>query len=445
MKIPGMVPDIRNPVLSITADEKWGISQDTIESFEFAADETMALPRCVIRFTDTDDKRLSNLAGLGIGSPVSFTISEGDGDNKKVMLEKLTPGVTSQELTPLSIAKVHSSGRAAGISNFELLLEHPWKIFKDFSSHAYAGKANSEIIKDLIEGAEGRGFDFEDIDKEQFFDSDEDGKTPRYKCGEGDLDFITKHLIPYTTINKNPAVFWVDELNCIHLDTFQNMYKNDAKVLVVMGGPEDLDDTAEGMMTSMDGVAYASDRIVKIGSDNAEDIVSILKPNVSIDDVSHMISYTGHLLPKIAIGKLKKGLSDKAHVPVMLKQMAVSDATDKKIYRNHPLSDLKAVALHEQELFNSMFTIEINTSFCGHLIHTGQNVEFYVKPDTSEVPPAKSWMNGKWHVRGIKYYWEKGGVLKNKLILIRPSFDLNKLTTSIFNIDDYYAVGMAGL
>ena len=34
------------------------------------------------------------------------------------------------------------------------------------------------------------------------------------------------------------------------------------------------------------------------------------------------------------------------------------------------------------------------------------------------------------------------GTLQNTLTLCRPSFDINKLNTSVTNIDDYYAVGM---
>lgn len=445
MKIPGMIPEINKPELRITAGGMWPIPNDAIESFEFIADERNTLPRCVIRFTDMDNKRLSALSGLGIGSPVKFIIVEADVTNKKYMMGQMMDGVTDFELTPLSVAKVHSTCKTDGKGHLEILLEHPWKIFKDFSSHAYAGKANSEIIKDIIEGAEGRGFDFEDIDPNQFFDSDEDGKTPRYKCGEGDLDFITNHLIPFTTINKNPAKFWVDEANCIHLDTFQNMYGNEPKVCLFVGDEADVDDDVSMAAMMMDGIAFVKSRTIKIGSENPEDMINILKPEVSIDDVSHLVAYTGHLLPKIAIGKLKKGMSDKAHIPVQLEAMAVSDASDKKIYRNHPLDDLKAVALHEQELFNSMFTIEVETSFCGHLVHTGDNVNLLLKPDKSATPPSKSWMNGKWHVQSIRYSFEQGGAFTNKMTLVRPSFDLNKLTTSLVNIDDYYAVGMAGL
>lgn len=436
-----LVPSINLPELRITANNVWPIPGDAMESFEFIADERTALPRCVIRFTDLGSKRLASLAGLGIGTPITFYIDEADVKNKNYDAGRNVPNMTSMLLTPLSVAKVHSSGDGKGGEHFEMLLEHPWKMFKDFSSHAYAGKANSEIIKDLLSSAKGRGFEFEAIDDSQFIDSDEDGCIPRYKCGEGDLDFITNHLIPYTTINKNPATFWIDEVNCIHLNTFKNMYQSEPKVIVFFGDEADIDDAIRSKASSMNGVAIAKSRIVKIGTDNPEDIISVIKPEVSIDDVSHMITYTGHLLPKISIGNSNKGMSDNSHIPIMLNAMTNSDASDKKIYRNHPVSDLKAVALHEQELFNSFFTIEVKTTFCGHLVHTGDNIELYVKPDPSKTPMTNNWMNGKWHLRAIKYTFENGS-LQNTLVLIRPSFNINKANTSLMNIDDYYSVGM---
>lgn len=436
-----LVPSINRPELRITANNIWPIPDDAIESFEFIADESTFLPRCVIRFTDVGGKRLANLAGLGIGTPITFYIDETDTANPKYSIGKSVPNMTSYLLTPLSVAKVHSSGTGKGNDHFEMLLEHPWKMFKDFSSHAYAGKANSEIIKDLLNSAKGRGFEFESIDSEQFLDSDEDGGIPRYKCGEADLDFIVNHLIPYTTINRNPATFWVDEVNCVHLNTFKNMYQSGPKIVVFFGDEADVDDTIRAKTDSTNGLAIAKSRIVKIGTDNPEDIISIIKPEVSIDDISHLITYTGHLLPKISIGNSNKGTTDNSHLPIMLNAMLGSDASDKKIYRNHPLSDLKAVALHEQELLNSFFTIEVKTSFCGHLVHTGDNVDLYIKPDPSTTPMMDHWANGKWHLRAIKYTFEEGS-LQNTLVLVRPSFNINKSNTSITNIDDYYSVGM---
>lgn len=438
--LPGVVPEINKPELRIIAGV-YPIPNDAVESFDFVVDEFSHLPRCVIRFKDFGEKRLASMAGLGIGAPITFNIVEGDVSNLKYKVGKMTNGITNLELTPLAISKIHSTGDAGNLGHVELLLEHPWKMFMDFSSHAYAGDANSEIIRKLVENAEGRGFDFEDIDSKMFFSSDEDGSIPRYKCGEGDYDFILNRVLPYTTINKYPAEFWVDELNRVHLDTYKNMYASDPKAVIFFGSEADVNDDVISAGASTNGLAFARSKLVKIGTDDPSEIISIMKPCVSIDDVSHLLTYTGNLFPKIAGGKFKKGLADKSHIPIMFEPMAMNDATAKKVYRNRPLSDLKALAMREQEPFNSLFTIEVETTFCGNLVQTGDNVQLYIPNDKTQTPPAKHWANGKWHVRAIRYTYDRG-VLLNTLTLCRPSFDINKLNTSVTNIDDYYAVGM---
>lgn len=436
--IKGICPEIHKPELRIAANA-YPIPNDAVDSFDFLVDELNHLPRCVIRFRDYGDKRLAGLHGLGLGAPITFNIVEADITNKNY--DKGVKALTSLELTPLSISKMHSSSGPDFLGQFELLLEHPWKMFKDFSSHAYAGEANSEIIRKIIENSNGRGFDFEDIDNNMFFSSDEDGSIPRYKCGEGDYDFILNRVLPYTTINKYPANFWVDEINRVHLDTYKNMYQADPKVVVFLGNQADVNDDIKALGKATNGIAFARSKLVKIGTDDPSEIISIMKPQVSIDDVAHLLTYTGTLFPKIAGGQYKKGISDKSHIPIMFEPMTINDATSKKIYRNRALSDLKALAMREQEPFNSLFTIEVETTFCGNMVQTGENVFLYIPDDTTQTPASKHWANGKWHVRAIRYTYDTG-VLYNTLTLCRPSFDINKLNTSLMNIDDYYAVGM---
>ncbi len=259
--IPGVVPEIHKPELRIIAGI-YPIPNDAVESFDFVVDEFSHLPRCVIRFRDFGEKRIAGMMGLGIGAPLTFNIVEADVANKKYKVGKMQSGLTNLELTPLSISKIHSSGDAGNLGHVELLLEHPWKMFMDFSSHAYAGEANSEIIRKLVENAEGRGFDFEDIDSNMFFSSDEDGSIPRYKCGEGDYDFILNRVLPYTTINKYPAEFWVDELNRVHLDTYKNMYQSDPKAVIFFGAEGDVDDNVIAAGSSTNGLAFAKSKLI---------------------------------------------------------------------------------------------------------------------------------------------------------------------------------------
>lgn len=433
-------PIIYKPRINVETDTlDW--PSDAISSLDFVCDETQFLPRGVIRYEDRGSRKLSEFRGLSMGTNITFCVTESDISNKYYKTGDASK--YSYNLTPLTMADIASTKLNDGDATIEFLCEHPWKMFKDFSSHAYSGKANSEIIRSLVKDASSRGFNFEDINDELFNSSDESGEIPRYKCSEPDLDFIINKLLPYTTINKNPAIFFVDEKNNVHLDTFNNMFQKDPKMMIVMGMEQDITDDNKSLAQSMNGIITGNRLKIEIGDIDPTKFVSIMKPNVTFDDCSALFSYTGTLLPKVAVGKYSSSNTQSGYVPISLQSMATMKATDKKFYRNHMIDDLKAVALNEQSRFNSFFTIEVQTMFCGNMVTTGDNVYLVVPPDTNYTPALNDWMNGKWHVRAVRYEFSRpNNVFITKLTLTRPSFIFNKKTTTLFNYESFYSVGM---
>lgn len=432
-------PVIYKPRIELKSDgEEW--PQDEVVSLDFVCDEDSFLPRCVIRFADPGYNRLSTFSGMGLGSTITFKIIDEDDSNE--YLKQGNEKRYSYSLTPLTMADIVES-QQSGSATLELLLEHPWKMFKDFTSHAYSGKANSEIIKDLIKNASSRGFKFEDIDNQLFLSSDESGQIPRYKCSEPDLDFIVNKLLPYTTINKTPAIFFVDEKNNVHLSSFNDMYRKESKMMIVIGSEADVTSENYNDASSMNGITLGNNLKIEIGDSDPAKMIEIMKTNVTFDDCSSLFSYTGTLLPKVAVGKFSAAESQSGYVPITLKSMATMSATDKKFYRNHMIDDLKAVALNSQNKFNSFFTIEISSTFCGNMITTGDNVQLVVPPDTTKDKALNDWMNGKWHVKSVRYEFNRDArTYVNKLKLIRPSFMFNKNNTTLNNYDLLYSVGM---
>lgn len=433
-------PTITNPELNVRFGGIQTIPNDAYRSYDFICDEDEILPRAVIRIDDKYNQLMKQYWGLETGAKVEETITEGS-----VSAARLS-GITktySCNLANLAVAAVYSDETSIneGDGVLEVLCVHPWSIFQDFSFHAYAGKSNSEIIKSLVENTSTRGFSFEDIDDEKFLSTDEDGRIPRYKCGEGDLDFIVKKLLPYTTVNKNPIRFFVDEKNNVHLESFQSMWQKDPKLIIVGGDEQDVTDDDRASAELYGGGTLSQKLLVKVGDQNPDKIIRILKKEVSFDDPATLTTYTGRLNPKVAIGKWKKGLSQTGYVPISAEKMLYSDATGKAYYRNHNMNDLTALSINEQHPFDSFFRIEIDVTFCGHLITVGDNVELSV-PMTSD--SQKFWIAGKWHVKAIRYTWDKqnGGTLGMKMTLIRPSFMFSYLTTTLMNPDDFYAVGM---
>lgn len=426
---------LSQPRLLVTLNNV-SIPQDAISTFEFEASEDSPLPRCVIRFNDKGNARINDFYGLEFGSDVVFKIYDAEQDNAKLN------DTNSYTLTPLTVAAVHSTQQQ--YSGFlEVLCEHPWRAFNDASQHAYLGEPNSEIIKSICINSSGRGFSFADFDSEIFLASDDNGETPRYKTGE-DLDFIMNDLLPFTTINKSPAKFWIDERNRMHLNSFQNMFMAESRLMVVQGNKETVaEEKLEDRMSSMKGVVFTKSPLLKVGDTHPDQIISILKTNVSFDDPSSQMTFSGTLLPKVAISKYKANSKTQAgYVPVSLRKMVMQDSLAKKFYRHYPLDDMKSYALNEQQRFNSFFEIETETTFGGQAVTTGDNVDFFMPAMKVNGASQVSWMNGKWHVKSVKYRWNAADAqLTMVLRLIRPSFMTNS-KTSILSLDSMYSVGM---
>lgn len=432
------IPKIEYPILCVRFGGNSVLPNDCFRSFDYVCDEDSILPKCLMRFTDQGNSLFKSYWGLETGSKVEVVVSEGSATPERIA--ETDTSSYSVELGNLTVGAVYSNetNTAVGADGYlEVKCVHPWEVFQDLTAHAYAGKSNSEIIKGLIENSSTRGFKFNDIDSNIFNDTDENGDIPRYKCGEGDLDFIVNKLLPYTTINNLPPCFFIDDKNNVHLETFQSMFVKDAKLLIVGGNDEDVTEEQKLKASMMNGLAIGSELVVKVGNEAVDEYTKIIKREVSFDDPSSLSAFTGKLLPKIAIGKFSMGSNQSGYIPVSAAKVLLSDATDKVYYRNHNFKDLKAIALNDQKPFNSFFKIEINTTFCGHLISVGDNVELDIPAESGE----KNWLNGKWHIKAIRYRVDPSHMLLMRLTLIRPSFLFNENSTTLMNPTDFYAIG----
>ena len=142
-------PTITAPRLNVRFGGVNLMPNDSYKSFEFIADEENILPKCVIRLSDPDGAFFRNYWGLGIGSKVEVAITESAQSQERLSgdAEKY-----SINLTNLAVGAVYSHEKSltSGEGQLEVLCLHPWELFQDFSSRAYSGKANSEIIKNLV-------------------------------------------------------------------------------------------------------------------------------------------------------------------------------------------------------------------------------------------------------------------------------------------------------
>lgn len=405
-----------------------------VETFEIVTSIEDILPKGVLTLNDQNGALIQEFQGLEIGSPVVFTtvgISEDDKDIQFGPLANLTLGANPNIMTM--------------VGKPELLLGHKWELQRDQSTHIFKGKPNSDIIKEILDD-ETRGFAIPYQDK-QFQSSDEKGDIPRFKCGIDDYNFITKRLLPYTTIKSQQTFFWIDEYGYARLDSFDNMMVESPKALLVPQNQNELGeekDKINALLDSCEGnlVPYSGIEI-KVGDENISTIIKSLKSRALIDGNTMLGSiFEGTIKPS-----LKTGTDTGSLIGSKLPMFAwdFNDAkTDFKIFANRNSADASAFAINSTRQFINMFRINLTTFYCGDTLKTGDTVYLYVRSSEHEDDGKNGktyWMADKWLVFKTRHYWskEKRNMYSN-LLLVRPSFYVAKKYTNMPNLDYYYGV-----
>lgn len=413
-------------LVSIKIGNFW-LDKSYIIDFNLSADETTLLPTCNIRLHDIGGAHFSSFKDICIGSYVEVNIFEDSVTPARIIkYPKFVIVAINSDITEMS----------SGEDTLELICSHPWALSKDYSSHAYAGMKNSNIIKNILSNSSNRPFKF--LMKDAYWeDSDEDGNIPRYKCLESDMDFITTKLLPYTTIKSSPALFWIDELSIPHLQSFKNLFTADTNTVFIPGYNFDVINTDQ--YKNYTKIFGADSCTVSISDDNPEPFLNELKAKISYEEPKYTLTFSGTLPVKISIGNdtsTKNSKLNQGKLPLDLFTIINTKASDSKVYLNRNLDDEIALSINAQKILYNMFSINIDTYFCGDAVRTGENMSIYIpKLSTGKI----HWLNGVWHIRSVKHYLTDEG-MRSKLTLIRPSFTFNKDNTSIDNADSLYGV-----
>lgn len=429
------------------------VDPSIIKNFELVCDEETHLPKAILKLNDRTGDKLSEFYGLQIGTTVKVGVVEND------------PAAESRYatlFTDLIIASlsVEVQDETAMNGMLQILLVHPWFFFKDYTSHAYLGKSNADIIKGLLTDSTNRGFKFPDIIDSLFDKSDETGSIPRYKCLESDYDFIMNKLLPYTTINGKPPIFWIDEYGNPHLKSFSSCFASTAKAVGIpheSASVTEHSDKLTKLVEKNGNMVFLMDNVfIKIGDENIDKIIKVLKSNVMYENNVTGKIYSGIYYPSIAISSVPTSDSvktDGSRLPIDMVAMATVGVTDSKKFIHRNLNDAVALAANTQKPINNMFRIEVTGQFVGEHVSTGDNLYIFVPSkkdlevgDTSGTS-SKSythWISDKWHIRGVRHFIESDDmVVHTTLYLERPSFMINKDTTKILSIDSLYGVANA--
>ena len=432
--------EMSNPQLVLTIND-FTVQTNDILNFEFLTRQSSVLPQCKFLISDMLGTYLAQFYGFAIGSKINIKIVD-VGLNKSI---EYSPMVVS------AITEVEADMSSMG-GCLSVLCSHPWEFYKNYSSHAYLGQQNSEIIKGLIKDSSSRGCEIAFNDK--YFDSsDDNGAIPRYKCSMSDYDFIMDNLIPYTTLNNCPPLFWIDEFNTAHLKSFNSCFNETS---VCLGLPSNGADSSivdqniekiKKLYTSNGSAAFLfSSALVQVGDEKPGIFLKTLNSEVMLENNQSNRVYTGTMAPKIAIQKYDASSKvDQSRIPVSLEAMSNAGATDFKDFINMNLADATALAVNMQSPFYSFFRMEITGQFGGDFLRTGDNIYVFVAATNQDTKGQVHWISNKWNIEGTKYFIDsnnRDAGLQATLILQRPSFMFNTDNTTLAGTDLLYAVAI---
>jgi hypothetical protein len=321
---------------------------------------------------------------------------------------------------------------------------HPWFVFKDNKNHAYNPMNHGKLIKKILED-ESRGVKFE-INNDQWKETDDSGKYPRYKTAETDYDFIHNKVLPYTIVGQLPSLFFCSlhkkkeekQFNFkFNLTNNPNLYSQTPKILLAP--------TQEALAEDVNAreVKKILDKNNMLGSDIFtiqtaqlkvfdEELIKNISPSIYVEGKTH--TKLGSKL-KNRIAK-KSGSEFGNFLPFDILYMEKLSSTSTNLIKNRRLMDALSLILGMGKELDSIFTLKLKTNFCGDKVTIGDTAYFYVPPIEFKEEKKISWMTGKWVINGIESFTnaaESGSQyqLFSILYLTRPSFVGNLNSTSL--------------
>ena len=414
------------------------IPSSNISDVTFICDIDDVYPKGKLTLSDQSGELLSEYKGLEIGAIVSIGVVEESQAKSPLAKIGVSQGMYFCNLLVAAVAEIPSD--PVGMKgNIEILLVHPWAFYKDFDNHLYNGVQNSEIIKNILK-SNARGIKIQVKDK-WIESSDDDGKTPKYKICESDFDFITKKVLPYTTINQSPALFWIDEKNRAHLHGIENLFTQDPSALAYGASPDLKNDPvikAEGLVIG-DKFIYNS-LMVKVGDENISDFLAPLKAKAFIDlNTEDGKTMLGTVKTNI---KVSKNMGSNINATMPLVDLAILGATDSKVCVNRNVNDQSSYLLNTTSPFVNMFRLELAGNFVGDSVRVGTIVKVYIPARIKEFTQNEHWLSGPWLVKKVKHTMTRDSNfgVKSQIVLVRPTFVVNPNKTKMPNLKDYQEV-----
>lgn len=446
-------------ILDITIDGE-RIHPELIEDLTMNFNIADTIPSLKFIINDTRGDFWSKLR-FGIGSLVRVVILSTDISNEGS--EKKGDSLEALNFTPFIITRLYNGleERNTTMGGFiQVWCEQSWRFYQNYNDHAYEKQKLSKLIKKICKNTNTEAAI--NVDDDNFAESLDSGSI-RYKTGIGDLDFIERKLLPYTLIGESNVYFFLDQYSSIHLSSFEKLYAKEP-VALLTSSDNTLSNEISGENTYLKD--YISDKnykgyipcevtISNIGSKiNITEMIGQLNEKLYIQNNQTDETILGWQAPSVKSGS-NSGNNKKAYTPVINKIVESTDATSASIFEHHVFEDQVALSRNNDIVTNDMLTLVVAYRGYNEKITLGSTIDYWTPPQKEveteldengenkmkQSDPKYHWLNGKWLVSKVVVGKFDTRNAKTYLKLIKPTFTINKKTTTLEDVRSFYMVG----
>lgn len=330
-----------------------------------------------------------------------------------------------------------------------------WAFYANYKGRIYKPQKISSIIKEVCKGA--HEYARITVEDDNFVDSTDLGRTPRYKICESEVDFINTKLLPFVDIGNSNPFFFVNSKGAAHLSSFTEMFSKPETSLIV---PQfDLQESIGDKIVSLRDelglleVHMYDSLTANIGDEDISKQMAPIKNKKYVQDNNTGIVVIGKRQPNVAPGK-NSGKNIQASIPFKYEQMIFSDATSSAAIVNRTLDDAVGYIIGDDVGVNDFFRVTVQMNMAFEASDIGDTVNLLVPIFNKQEPDKDSeteeedkkaakkiihWINGKWLVASKTI--NKGRSLQSTtttIDLIRPTFMINETVTTVLDPQRYY-------
>ena len=387
------------------------LSPQMIDSFKITVSMKSLLPIGEMVINDSGGNFLAALQAR-IGSILTVSLYEPltSSDGSEPTLSTAVASKTRPiDMTQLVVCDVKASNSAAQDTmggKVTLSLAHPWALFKDFSNHAYAPTSISNVIWTVV-ASKVRGYDIPIGVIEQ---TDDTARTPRYKCGLSDDEFIQQILLPFAASSARPMYSFVDDVGKYNLRTFEDIYSEEPIVAFVpnLMTWTQISDAYMSKNPTIKDTANYDELLLDIGGGNIRQMLASLSPKVFFEDT---------VSGSIKSGILRKTftVNGKNYLPVNKALMDLGPISAGYMYQFRTMEDAVSLMYSSTRDLNELTSVGVRATFLGTEAPIGSSANLCVLATDTETKSAMHWMTGKFVVTDKTYYSE-GEMMEAKVL-----------------------------